>query len=84
MYKDLSRVQKVITLTVSSLGMVSLYTNGVNLAKTTPEYHNPIFISTIIVSYISPYLLNSTTTYIFKKYNNKKDKPLAKQLKNKS
>lgn len=72
MHKNLSRVQKIITGTVSSIGMVSIYAGGVNLAKTTPEYHNSIFISTIIISYISPYLLNSTTTYIFKKHNNKK------------
>lgn len=71
MHEDL-KIQKIITGTITSIGTVSLYAGGVNLAKTTSEYHNPIFISTIIISYISPYLLNSTTTYILKKYNNKK------------
>lgn len=60
----------MISLSISSLGVVYLYSGGVTLARNNPNYHNPIFIGTIIVSLVSPHILN-TTTYIFKKYNQK-------------
>lgn len=76
--KELTTTQKVIVGTISSIGMIACYTGGVNLARSNPKYHNPIFISTIMISFISPYMLNSTITYLLKKYNTKKNKQLKK------
>lgn len=79
--KELSITQKAIVGTVTSIGMIGLYTGGVNLAKITPNYHNPIFIGTVVVTFISPYLLESSTSYLLRKYNEKKDNKQNKQLK---
>jgi len=70
--EELTKKQRFITGTISSLGTIGIYTSGVNLAKENPEYHNPIFISTIIITYISPHLLYAATAYIIKKYKSKK------------
>jgi len=70
--EELTKKQKFITSTISSLGMIGVYTSGVNLAKENLEYHNPIFISTIIITYISPHLLYTATTYMIKKYKSNK------------
>lgn len=78
--KGLNGKQKIITGTVTSLGLVGIYTGGINFARSNPEYHNPIFISTIIVTFISTHVLNFSTNYLLKKYNeyNKKQKKLKK------
>jgi len=76
--KGLTNKQKLITGTVTSLGMVAVYTGGVTLAKFNPIHHDPIFLGTVVVSFISPYLFNTSTTYLLKKYNEKKNKQLKK------
>lgn len=76
--KELSTKQNIISVTISSLSMIGLYSGGITLARNTPEYHNPIFMGTIFLSVVTPYVLNSTTTYVMKKYNQKKKN---KQLK---
>ena len=73
---ELTKKQLIITGAVSSLGMIAIYTGGVNLAKSNAQYHNPIFISTVVVTMISPYLLKNTTTYVLKKYNEKQKKKI--------
>lgn len=72
MKEEFSTIQKLINVTITSIGCIGTYTGGITLAKNNPEYHNLIFIGTVIISYISPRVLNTTTTYVIKKYNDKK------------
>ena len=76
----LSKAQNITVATVSSLGMITVYGTGVNLARTFMEHHNPIFATTIVCSFISPYLLAASTEYVLKKYNQRTQQ---KQLKKK-
>ena len=78
MEEKMSKKQKLIVGSITSLGTVGLYAGGVNLARNIPEYHNPIFISTIFVSLISPYILYSSSKYVIKKTSNKKQKKIKK------
>lgn len=69
--KELSKVENITIGTISSLGTVILYGTGVNLSKTAPN-GKPIFIGTVILSFISPHLLKTSFTYILKKYHERK------------
>ena len=74
----LTNKQKLITVTVTSLGLVAVYTGGVTLAKVNPLYHDQIFFGTVVLSFVSPRLLDNSITYVLNKYNKKKNKKLKK------
>lgn len=69
--KELSKKERVVVGTITSLGLVTVYTTGVSLSKTYPQYHTPIFTGTVIVSLISPYVLNHLSCYTIKKLKKK-------------
>ena len=64
--KKLSKVDNLVIASVSSLGTIGIYCTGVNLSKES-NHHTPIFIATVAISFISPYLLNVITTKIILK-----------------
>ena len=68
---ELSIVENLTIGTISALGTILLYGTGVNLSKTVPN-GEPIFIGTVFLSFISPYLLKTSSTYILKKNHERK------------
>jgi len=77
--KGLSNTQNAIVVTVTSIGMIGSYTGGVNLAKNNDIHHNQILIGTVVVTFISSYVLNSSTSYFLRKYNEKKENKRLKK-----
>lgn len=68
--KELSKIESVSIGSISSLGTVILYGTGVNLSKSLPN-GTPVFIGTIILSFIAPHLLKSSATYFLTRYHQK-------------
>lgn len=77
--KELSKLENLTIGTISSLGCVILYGTGINLSKTCPN-SKPIFIGTIILSFLSPHLLQTSFTYTLKKYHQRKRKDKKKSI----
>lgn len=68
--KELSKKQKIIINSLSSIGTVFLYATGINLSRTFIDPTVPIIVTTTI-SFISPYLLKNSTTFLLKRHNQK-------------
>ena len=66
----MSKVKNLTIGAISSLGTVILYGTGVNLSKTAVN-GKPIFIGTILLSFIAPHVLKGATTYIFDRFHSK-------------
>ena len=73
--KKLNKIENLIVYGVSSLGTIGVYCTGVNLSKES-NHHTPIFLTTIALSFVSPYLFSSLTTKVIFKFKDKfgKDK----------
>lgn len=67
---EFKKIDNLVIYVTTKLGTTLIYTTGVNLSKEN-KYHTPIFVGTVIVSFISTVLLRESTTYIIKKIKSK-------------
>ena len=68
--EKLSKIKNITIGSISALGTVIFYGAGVNLSKILPN-GKPVFIGTTIISFISPYLLKTSSDFISKKLHKK-------------